>query len=79
MAKATVFIPDGDFCSDNNHLGCVYEQHELGFHSCSLYKENIGKIHEFLSCGELRRAYKKCSSCKLNMKEDTGNGIIEDK
>ena len=52
MAYTEIFIPDGDYCSDRNHLGCMFERHEYekyinGFHYCSLYDETIGTVNEF--------------------------------
>ena len=78
MAKAEVFIPDGEFCSDNTRLGCLYEHHEAGLHWCSLYSESIGKLQDIYVKGEHQRAFRKCSKCKSQMFEDTGNGLIVD-
>lgn len=69
MADVTVFVPDGEFCSDMTHLGCVYESHESGMHTCTLFGESIGKLQEFISAGEKRRARRKCASCLARMKD----------
>ena len=49
-----------------------------GFHWCSLYKESIGKLEDIYVNGEHQRAFRKCDKCKANMKNDKGNGLVED-
>lgn len=78
MAKLEVFIPDGEFCSDNAHLGCIYEHHDQGMHRCLLYLKPLGKLETFHSSGEVDRAFRKCKECKCNMTADEGNGIVVD-
>lgn len=78
MAYTEIFIPDGDYCSDKNHLGCMFEKHEYDFHFCSLYNESIGTINDFKINGELRRAFKKCNRCVIEKLGDNQNGLIPD-
>lgn len=78
MAITEVFIPDGEFCGDQNNLGCRFESNMEGFHWCSLYKESIGKLEDIYVDGEHRRDFRKCNKCKANMINDQGNGLVED-
>ena len=78
MAIAEIFIPDGEFCSDKGHLGCLFEDHEAGLHWCKLYHESIGKLQNIYVNGEHQRAFRKCNRCKQNMINDRGNGLVED-
>lgn len=78
MAIAEVFIPDGKFCGDQEHLGCIFETHMEGFHWCSLYRESIGKLQDIYVNGEHQRAFRKCDKCRKQMTNDSGKGIEED-
>jgi hypothetical protein len=79
MANLTLSIPDGAFCSDLSHLGCLYKSHNEGYHSCSVFHESIGLLTTFSVNGEKRRAYVKCPGCRDAMENDKGNGITVDK
>ena len=78
MAIAEVFIPDGKFCGDEEHLGCQFEDHEAGLHWCKLYRESIGKLQDIYVKGEHKRAFRKCQKCLEQMFDDEGKGIEED-
>lgn len=78
MAKTEVWIPDGQFCSDQNHLGCIYGTHQGGLHFCGLHREFLKSIEEFKMNGETIRAFRKCDECIKSMREDTGSGLIPD-
>lgn len=78
MPVINITIPDGEFCSDNHHLGCIYEHHEYGLHYCTMFKESIGSLQTFKSDGNIKRAFKKCNMCLNTLKDDTGNGLIVD-
>lgn len=78
MAKITITIPDGEFCSDKHYLGCLYEEHENGLHMCRLFNEFLQPLEEFKVNGERRRAFRKCKICFNSMEDDSGNGIIPD-
>lgn len=78
MAIAEVFIPDGQFCSDKNTLGCLFADHEVGLHWCRLYHQSIGKLQDIYVDGERQRAFRKCDKCLEKMIKDGGNGIVED-
>ena len=78
MAKQTVFVPDGEFCSDEKRLGCLYEEHNNGLHFCRLFLEPIGKLETFCVGGERQRAFRKCEKCRNAMVMDGGAGINPD-
>ena len=78
MAITKVFIPDGKFCGDEEHLGCQFEDHEAGLHWCSLYHESIGKLQDIYVKGEHQRAFRKCPKCLEHMINDEGKGLEED-
>lgn len=78
MAKAEVFIPDGEFCCDNSHLDCLYADHDGSTHICRLYLQRLMPLESFFSNGNPRRAYRKCNLCIQNMVADRGNGIKVD-
>jgi hypothetical protein len=78
MAIAKIFIPDGKFCGDQEHLGCKFETHMEGFHWCSLYNESIGKIQDIYVNGEHYREFLKCDKCLERMLNDGGKGLEED-
>ena len=78
MAMAEVFIPDGKFCSDEEHLGCKFESNIERFHWCSLYNESIGKLQDIYVNGEHQCAFRKCQKCREQMLNDSGKGIEED-
>lgn len=78
MAKAVVFIPDGDFCADNHHLDCLYSTHSDGFHWCGLYQTSLGHLEDITVDGRPRRAFRKCADCKSAMLEDLGDGLVVD-
>lgn len=78
MAITKVFIPDGKFCSDEEHLGCQFEEHEVGLHWCKLYHESIGKLQDIYINGEHQRAFRKCDKCLEQMLNDSGKGLEED-
>ena len=78
MAIVEIFIPDGEFCSDNTTLGCLFEEHEFGTHWCGLYHKPIGKLQDIYVNGEHKRAFRKCDSCRKKMIRDGGNGMVED-
>ena len=78
MAITKVFIPDGKFCGDQEHLGCQFEEYEAGLHWCKLYHESIGKLQDIYINGEHLRAFRKCQKCCECMIDDGGKGLKED-
>ena len=77
MAITKVFIPDGKFCSDEEHLDCQFAEHEVGLHWCKLYCESIGKLQDIYVKGEHKYAFHKCQKCLERMLNDGGKGIEE--
>lgn len=80
MARVVIEIPDGKFCADKNHLDCLYASHENELHWCGLYRTYLGELESYqvqTSNGtEKMRLREKCSSCFINMQEDSGRGIV---
>ncbi len=78
MAKITVTTPDGRFCEDKGHLGCLYEHHQNGLHWCALCLEQLNPLEEYRVNGERVRLRRKTKSCLAVMTDDGGQGIEED-
>ena len=79
MAEITVFVPDGEFCSDQNHLDCLYDRAMYGFHRCDIYGEELGQMRRITVGGESQRVVRKCETCLNAMRNDGGNGIAADR
>ncbi len=79
MAKITATIPDGRFCEDKAHLGCLYEYHKDGVHWCSLHLDHLNPLEEYRVNGERVRLRRKTKSCLAAMTDDGGQGIEVDK
>ena len=80
MAEITVFVPDGEFCSDKHHLDCIYADHSTtNGHWCDLFRERLPELESIHSDGELIRVRRKCNMCLSLMKNDGDDGIIVDR
>lgn len=78
MAEVTVFVPDGEFCFDQNCPGCLYDRARYGFHKCDIYGEELGQICKITVRGRKQTVIRKCKKCLDAMKNDGGNGIVVD-
>ena len=78
MAKVAVQIPDGQFCADKNHLGCLYEIHGRGVHWCALCRVHLNPLEEFRVNGERIRLRRKARECVARILDDGGKGIEVD-
>lgn len=74
MANVIVSIPDGDYCSDKNYLGCKFCQDNMGSHYCMLHEKFLGNLETFIVDGNTIRSRRKCKECLDSMKEDFGKG-----
>lgn len=78
MAKITVDVPDGNYCSDQRHLDCVFSEHSPdGLHWCHLFQVLLGTLEDVYVNGERIRARHKCEACIAAKKQDTGKGWKE--
>lgn len=75
MAKAEVFVPDGDFCSDKYHSSCLYLEQCGDIHKCVLYNTLLKPIETFKTESESIRAFRKCNECRDKRTNDLGNGF----
>lgn len=79
MAEITVFVPDGEFCSDKHHLDCIYANHSItNGHRCNLFRERLPELENIRSNGELMRVRRKCNTCLGLMRNDRDDGIVVD-
>jgi len=81
MAILKVEIPNGEYCSDKNRLGCIYARHHelAGEHNCTIFDQPI-KLRGFKVNGELRMAFEKCDKCKeKNILNDFNSSTIPDR
>ena len=78
MANIIVTVPDGDYCTDNIRLDCVFSEHSPGFHWCHLFREALSPQEEIRVSGERRRAIRKCKACSQSMVLDAGDGLVVD-
>lgn len=56
-------VPDGQFCSDTTHLGCLYKQTIEGRHYCPIFYRNLDKVEVKTTDGERVRLTYKCPEC----------------
>lgn len=78
MAKITLTIPDGEYCSDNHHLDCLQASHKDGIHMCTAFGRRLGPLLDVSVNNETRRVRRKCVECLDNMKADNGDGLRVD-
>ena len=75
VANVVVSVPDGDYCSDKNYLGCKFCQSDgQGFNYCIICEKPLGSLETFEVEGQVIRARRKCRDCFENIKEDFGKG-----
>lgn len=71
-------VPDGQFCMDKYHLGCIYSQVTGGCYYCPLFHIYLDKVEIQDENGERRRLIYKCPEClqAAQLTTETSDEII---
>lgn len=73
MARITLQIPDGAYCSDKCINSCLFQQED----NCRLFDEELRKVFRYKVQNSYKTTHEKCNICKFFIVDNNTSNELE--